>query len=188
MYIDDLSEKIFNKYKNSDYSLIYYTYESNKFKFIRGENNTENKKKENNKKNKKKQKERKTDWLCLNCQNLNYGFRKNCNRCQIQRKDEFPSIYLEPNQKINGYNNNLILMNNFYRLQQQGINNLNNSNLNNLQNNMMNNNFTYNINKGNNMINNINNNNIIKNQNIKYIDNNNNNNNFYNNNYIDYKK
>jgi hypothetical protein len=79
-----------------------------------------NKKKEDNKKNKKKVKERKTDWLCLNCQNLNYGFRKNCNRCQIQRKDEFPSIYLEPNQKING-NNNIIINNNLFNLQ-YGIN------------------------------------------------------------------
>ena len=52
----------------------------------------------------------------MNCQNLNYGFRKNCNRCQIQRKEEFPSIYLEPNQKING-NNNIIINNNLFNLQ-----------------------------------------------------------------------
>jgi len=70
--------------------------------------NEENK----NKKNKKKVKERKTDWLCLNCQNLNYGFRRNCNRCKIQRKDEYPSIYLQPNQKIIG-NNTIITCNNF---------------------------------------------------------------------------
>ena len=82
-----------------------------------------NKKKEKNKKNKKKVKERKTDWLCLNCNNLNYGFRKKCNRCTIDRKDEFPSIFLEPNQKINGNNNNLILMNNFNRIQSSIINN-----------------------------------------------------------------
>ena len=75
-----------------------------------------NKKKEDNKKNKKKIKERKTDWLCLNCQNLNYGFRKNCNRCQIQRKEEFPSIYLEPNQKINGNNNIIINISIFFSL------------------------------------------------------------------------
>ena len=34
MYIDDMSEKIFNKYKNENYSQIYF---SNKFKFIKGE-------------------------------------------------------------------------------------------------------------------------------------------------------
>ena len=62
--------------------------------------NEENK----NKKNKKKEKGRKTDWLCLNCKNLNYGFRRNCKRCKIQRNDEYPSIYLQPNQKIIGNN------------------------------------------------------------------------------------
>jgi len=84
-------------------------------------------KKKDDKKNKKKVKERKTDWLCLNCQNLNYGFRKNCNRCQIQRKDEYPSIYLQPNQKING-NNNIIIYNNLYNVQcGNGLNNQNNN-------------------------------------------------------------
>jgi hypothetical protein len=71
-----------------------------------------NQKNQENKKNKKKVKERKTDWLCLNCQNLNYGFRRNCNRCKIQRKDEYPSIYLQPNQKIIG-NNKIVTYNNF---------------------------------------------------------------------------
>ena len=70
------------------------------------------KKKENKKKLKKKKKERKTDWLCLNCNNLNYGFRDHCNRCAIERQINFPAIYLEPNQKINGANNNEIIMNN----------------------------------------------------------------------------
>ena len=132
-----------------------------------------NKKKENNKKNKKKLKERKTDSLCLNCQNWNQGVRKNCNRCQIQRKDEFPSIYLEPNQKINGNNNNnIILLKNFYRLQQQGIiNNINN----------MNNNFNYNYNLNKDYMTN----NMSNLQENKFIEKNNN---FYNNNYINYNK
>ena len=39
MYIDEMSEKIFNKYKNENYSQIYF---SNKFKFIRGEKLEEN--------------------------------------------------------------------------------------------------------------------------------------------------
>ena len=47
-----------------------------------------NKQKEENKKlHKKKAKEKKTDWICLNCNNLNYAFRKFCNRCQIERND-----------------------------------------------------------------------------------------------------
>ena len=39
MYIDEMSEKIFNRYKNENYSQIYFT---NKFKFIRGEKLEEN--------------------------------------------------------------------------------------------------------------------------------------------------
>ena len=52
------------------------------------------KEKEEKKKNKKKKKikKQKSDWLCLNCKNLNYGFRKKCNRCQIERQDHFPNI------------------------------------------------------------------------------------------------
>ena len=52
------------------------------------------KEKEEKKKNKKKKKIKiqKSDWLCLNCKNLNYGFRKKCNRCQIERQDHFPNI------------------------------------------------------------------------------------------------
>jgi hypothetical protein len=143
-----------------------------------------NKKKEKNKKNKKKVKERKTDWLCLNCQNLNYGFRKNCNRCKIERKEEFPSIYLEPNQKINGNKNNVILMNNFSRLQQiMNNNNMQNNINNNVQNNMnandfMNNNLNYNINNNNKMKNNseFGENNFIENKAI------------FNNNYVNFTK
>ena len=86
------------------------------------------KNKENKKKLKKKKKERKTDWLCLNCNNLNYGFRYYCNRCSIERKIYFPAIYLEPNQKINGANNNEIIMNNL-KLFHSNLNDyINNSN------------------------------------------------------------
>jgi hypothetical protein len=35
--------------------------------------------------NKKKNKEQKADWVCPNCSNLNFGFRKICNRCQIPK-------------------------------------------------------------------------------------------------------
>ena len=66
-----------------------------------------NKKKEEREKKKikkkQKEKEKKTDWLCLNCQNLNYGFRKNCNRCQIERQNDFPSVKIN---NINGSNIN----------------------------------------------------------------------------------
>ena len=47
MYIDDMSENIFNKYKNENYSQIYYT---NKFKFTKGDPISDEKEK-NDKKN-----------------------------------------------------------------------------------------------------------------------------------------
>lgn len=59
MYIDDMSEKIFNKYKNENYSQIYYT---NKFKFIRGEQIAENKEK-SEKKNDEENNEEEEDSL-----------------------------------------------------------------------------------------------------------------------------
>jgi hypothetical protein len=34
---------------------------------------------------KKGKKEKKSDWICPRCDNLNYSFRKFCNRCQILR-------------------------------------------------------------------------------------------------------
>lgn len=27
------------------------------------------------------------DWICFNCNNLNFAFRTNCNRCHITKKD-----------------------------------------------------------------------------------------------------
>jgi len=38
-----------------------------------------------NNKNNQVKKERKSDWICQWCNNLNYSFRKFCNRCQIMR-------------------------------------------------------------------------------------------------------
>lgn len=29
---------------------------------------------------------REGDWICLNCNNLNFSFRKKCNRCKVQTK------------------------------------------------------------------------------------------------------
>ena len=66
-----------------------------------------NKQKEENKKlHKKKAKEKKTDWICLNCNNLNYAFRKFCNRCQIERND-LNVLYPSENHNINTNNNNI---------------------------------------------------------------------------------
>lgn len=51
---------------------------------------------------KKMPKDWKVDWFCLNCKNLNYGFRKFCNKCKAKREKISPSIFLEPNQKLKG--------------------------------------------------------------------------------------
>ena len=49
-------------------------------------NNITNKKKD---KNNKKPKEtiREGDWICSDCQNLNFSFRSNCNKCSCDRKN-----------------------------------------------------------------------------------------------------
>ena len=44
-----------------------------------------NKDKDESNQSKKKNKEQKADWVCPNCSNLNFGFRKICNRCQIPK-------------------------------------------------------------------------------------------------------
>ncbi len=31
--------------------------------------------------------ERPGDWICCNCQNLNFAFRTNCNRCHLTRSE-----------------------------------------------------------------------------------------------------
>ena len=31
--------------------------------------------------------ERPGDWICCNCQNLNFAFRKNCNRCHLSKNE-----------------------------------------------------------------------------------------------------
>ena len=61
---------------------------------------------------KKKIKEKRVDWFCPNCNNINYGFRRNCNRCKIERKKEFPLVISKIDPKLNGNNNSSILANN----------------------------------------------------------------------------
>jgi len=46
--------------------------------FLKGNNNQEND-------NRKTFNERPGDWICYNCQNLNFTFRTNCNRCHISK-------------------------------------------------------------------------------------------------------
>jgi hypothetical protein len=112
------------------------------------------KEKDKQKKNKKK-KIRKHDWLCLNCENINYGFRKTCNRCSMEKKLDFPSVYYDFDSKMQDKNSVLISMNNPGKKK----NNVNNNRI-----------------KDN--VNNLVNNNIIKNNNINYNSGINNNNSF----------
>lgn len=35
---------------------------------------------------------REGDWVCFNCNNLNFSFRKKCNRCKMQTKEQNDSI------------------------------------------------------------------------------------------------
>jgi hypothetical protein len=36
------------------------------------------------------------DWVCIKCNNLNFSFRKKCNRCKVQsREDNQQIIYLD---------------------------------------------------------------------------------------------
>jgi len=62
-----------NSYNNSD-----------KKEYIKDKNKNENKK--------KNFEERKGDWLCLFCNNLNFSFRNKCNRCKMSKKKAVKKI------------------------------------------------------------------------------------------------
>lgn len=49
--------------------------------------------------------ERTGDWICKNCQNLNFSFRQECNRCKLPKKDAIEIV--EPkDMEINKISNN----------------------------------------------------------------------------------
>ena len=52
--------------------------------FLKGNNNQENDIQDICD-NRKPLNERPGDWICYNCQNLNFTFRTNCNRCHISK-------------------------------------------------------------------------------------------------------
>ena len=45
------------------------------------------KKKDDDKKKKKPFIEREGDWICVKCNNLNFAFRNNCNRCGLTKNE-----------------------------------------------------------------------------------------------------
>ena len=56
-----------------------------KARIFLGGKNQENNLNNNNFNNKKTFIEKPGDWICNNCQNLNFSFRTNCNRCHISK-------------------------------------------------------------------------------------------------------
>ena len=54
------------------------------------------------------------DWICSNCQNLNFAFRIICNRCHIEKiESEKNKIYFENNKRE--FNNFVINKNEIYQ-------------------------------------------------------------------------
>ena len=78
-----------------------------KARIFLGGKNQENNLNNNNFNNKKMFIEKPGDWICNNCQNLNFSFRTNCNRCHMPKSE---NQKLNQNLQMNGYINNM----NFY--------------------------------------------------------------------------
>ena len=75
--------------KNIYFNEIFHDNNRNeKFNKYNSKNNLENKPRFNKKK-KNILKEKKEDWICPLCMNLNYSFRTICNRCKIPKKSMF---------------------------------------------------------------------------------------------------
>ncbi len=56
------------------------------------------------------------DWFCYVCKNLNYSFRKICNRCKAPKQNEikgfiFPFTNIMTNPNINNFNKNINSLN-----------------------------------------------------------------------------
>ena len=79
-----------NKIKNNNNNLYYnnsYFNNNNNNKF-QNYSPKNNKKSENyDKKKKKPFIEREGDWICIKCNNSNFAFRNNCNRCNLSKSD-----------------------------------------------------------------------------------------------------
>ena len=86
-----LGNKISNKNENKKY---FINPNNNRYYF-----NYNNNKKDKIKKNKKKKfYEKEGDWLCYKCKNINFAFRKKCNKCGISL-EESENLFLKVLQK-----------------------------------------------------------------------------------------
>ena len=72
-------KNLFN-YNNINKNCIDNLYYDNNF-------SSKNKNDINDKKKKKPFIEREGDWICIKCNNLNFSFRNNCNRCNFSKTD-----------------------------------------------------------------------------------------------------
>ena len=101
--LNDLQEKTENKIENfsdillplakNGYEFLPKSYKlnQNKNKFNNIENNKEFEFLNNNKNKKKGFQERRGDWKCALCHNLNFAFRMKCNRCQALKEKSIMS-------------------------------------------------------------------------------------------------
>ena len=77
-----------------------------KARIFLGGKNQENNLNNNNFINKKTFIEKPGDWICNNCQNLNFSFRTNCNRCHISKSENQKLIHdLEMQKYLMNINN-----------------------------------------------------------------------------------
>ena len=93
--VDIIEEKIENNSNNNNKSILSLVYKGYEFipknyifqqqKIVKPQIKYKN----NNipKKGKKQIKERKGDWVCINCNNINFAFRTFCNRCKGKKEE-----------------------------------------------------------------------------------------------------
>ena len=95
-----LSLKIKQSNQNQTYNYNYKTSNLN-------DNSCKNSKMKSS--NMKKFSQRDGDWVCLNCKNLNFSFRNNCNLCRLPKENskKYFSNYLEKVSLYNMLNENL---------------------------------------------------------------------------------
>ena len=88
--LDNLDNDNFKSLSTNSNSSQYSYNEKQNYKNDKEHFNNQNMKKQKevnkNKKNCKKFKERKGDWTCFYCKNLNFSFRNECNKCNIKKK------------------------------------------------------------------------------------------------------
>ena len=113
--LDDLDEKMLKakpfiptKYKMQKIFLVNYPAD-----FLNSQNNQFNKFNHYiqyelaKKKTKRKFMERKGDWRCSKCNNINFSFRNQCNKCKISKEDS-QKFFLELNDKMTKSDNTSI--------------------------------------------------------------------------------